>query len=668
MIVIPPVPLTIPDDIVSTNVPQGIVPQDDPADEMCYQMFAPISNALTVSGSGITVEIKPTARWNALMLFNVGADTLTATILNGPTYSVTQTLAYADPLTPDLLNAPSVYLETPDVDPATHPNATLRIVLSATGRATYCEALSVGWRRVVGQTCYGTEISIVDYSRKDRDAFGNVTLIERGYSDRVNFKFALDTDTIGEVRELLAGRRAKPTGYLGVAGDLATYVFGLFQDFTIPIEAFSVSLANITVDSVVRTGIVDTSLATTLSAAFVDPEVDCIEETLGSFATLILDDDGELGAQTVRVVVPLGRAPVDGEALEWTVEWSEPTANDGTTTVQQICGKWFAVWDWPTGTVSAMVPSAASIQFSYTTLAPVVTLSNAVTLRIASPSEAPCTEETVSAYWYNATTEQYDLTEVYGAVGAVDVRALATVFDEAYYLTENPDVAAAIAAGTYASAYAHYWGPGDIENRRPNAWFDPAYYKAENPDVVAEIPEFFYNALQHYQMFGYGEGRYPCTLAEMQAAPDVPLGVFYWIAKSGAGACSSGRCLTEWEVSYTGARPPHVTVIGDTVTVTADLLPGASVSAVVDPGVLTLTPTLICPASADDEPAPEPLVLSPIALTLVKLVAGFVDDDGEYSLPTQEYLLGVTEPELVAGVDGLLADDTVVWSSAWRDF
>jgi hypothetical protein len=83
--------------------------------------------------------------------------------------------------------------------------------------------------------------------------------------------------------------------------------------------------------------------------------------------------------------------------------------------------------------------------------------------------------------------------------------------------------------------------------------------------------------------------------------------------------------------------------------------------------VLTLTPTLVCPASADDEPAPEPLVLEPITLTLVKLVAGFADEEGEYSLQTLEYVIGVSDPSILAGVSGLLADDTVVWTTTWSE-
>jgi hypothetical protein len=83
MIVIPPVELTIPDDIVYTNVPPDVIPPEHVEDETRYQMFAPISNQLTQSNTNIRVEIKPQQRWNTVMLFNVQADTVRATLHNG---------------------------------------------------------------------------------------------------------------------------------------------------------------------------------------------------------------------------------------------------------------------------------------------------------------------------------------------------------------------------------------------------------------------------------------------------------------------------------------------------------------------------------------------------------------------------------------------------------
>ncbi|MCP1328679.1 calcium-binding protein, partial [Halomonas sp. 707D4] len=99
-------------------------------------------------------------------------------------------------------------------------------------------------------------------------------------------------------------------------------------------------------------------------------------------------------------------------------------------------------------------------------------------------------------------------------------------FDEEFYLAHNPDVAAAIASGVFASAFEHYSRFGEQEGRNPNVLFDERAYRAANADVDAAIEQgIFDSAYLHYRLFGEGEGRAPSAwfdLAAYQAAnPDV---------------------------------------------------------------------------------------------------------------------------------------------------
>lgn len=82
------------------------------------------------------------------------------------------------------------------------------------------------------------------------------------------------------------------------------------------------------------------------------------------------------------------------------------------------------------------------------------------------------------------------------------VRAL---FDEAYYLATNADIAAAVAAGRVASGFDHFLSFGFREARDPNALFDVSYYFVQNPDVFVAG----FNPLVHYVSFGAAEGRDP---------------------------------------------------------------------------------------------------------------------------------------------------------------
>jgi GT2 family glycosyltransferase len=60
--------------------------------------------------------------------------------------------------------------------------------------------------------------------------------------------------------------------------------------------------------------------------------------------------------------------------------------------------------------------------------------------------------------------------------------AITHLFDEAYYLTSNPDVRQATKDGL-----GHYLLYGWKENRNPSPFFDSAYYKSKNPRLAADI-------------------------------------------------------------------------------------------------------------------------------------------------------------------------------------
>jgi GT2 family glycosyltransferase/cephalosporin hydroxylase len=79
----------------------------------------------------------------------------------------------------------------------------------------------------------------------------------------------------------------------------------------------------------------------------------------------------------------------------------------------------------------------------------------------------------------------------------------AVLFDPAWYLGQNPDVAA-----TDIDPLEHYvkWGAG--EGRNPNPIFDSGWYLATNPDVAGTGQ----SPLEHYCEWGAEEGRHPSPL------------------------------------------------------------------------------------------------------------------------------------------------------------
>jgi hypothetical protein len=107
-------------------------------------------------------------------------------------------------------------------------------------------------------------------------------------------------------------------------------------------------------------------------------------------------------------------------------------------------------------------------------------------------------------------------------------------FDERFYLQTNPDVARAVAMGQFPSGLAHYQQFGQAEARTPlpstaggpfvpspPAAFDPNFYLAQNPDVAAAVAAGqFTSPYQHYLLFGQQENR--AALPSAQATTVAP--------------------------------------------------------------------------------------------------------------------------------------------------
>ncbi|MFC0266591.1 trypsin-like serine protease [Kushneria aurantia] len=96
-----------------------------------------------------------------------------------------------------------------------------------------------------------------------------------------------------------------------------------------------------------------------------------------------------------------------------------------------------------------------------------------------------------------------------------------TLFDPAFYLAVNPDVARA-----GVDPLTHYQQWGAAEGRDPNALFDERFYRHENPDVDAAISRGELNSgWEHYSAWGWQESRLPSawmdTEAYLQDYPDI---------------------------------------------------------------------------------------------------------------------------------------------------
>ena len=83
--------------------------------------------------------------------------------------------------------------------------------------------------------------------------------------------------------------------------------------------------------------------------------------------------------------------------------------------------------------------------------------------------------------------------------------------DAEWYLSQYPDVRAAVQNGQFKSAEEHYRTYGFKEKRLPaRPKFDEEFYLRANPDVAAAVQNGqFKSGYEHYVTNGYREGRKP---------------------------------------------------------------------------------------------------------------------------------------------------------------
>lgn len=87
----------------------------------------------------------------------------------------------------------------------------------------------------------GARVGIQDYSRKERNEFGEVVLVERAFAKRASFSMLLRASEVDAFHEFLASVRAIPCLWIGSSRYESTTVYGFYKSFDIVISYFDYS-------------------------------------------------------------------------------------------------------------------------------------------------------------------------------------------------------------------------------------------------------------------------------------------------------------------------------------------------------------------------------------------------------------------------------------------
>ncbi len=97
----------------------------------------------------------------------------------------------------------------------------------------------------------GATIGITDYSRKERDEWGQLKIVPRGYNDRGRFSLVLRPSEVDSTKTLFARYRAVPCLFVASERYQSTVIFGVYRSFEIQIAYASHSLCTIDIEGLI---------------------------------------------------------------------------------------------------------------------------------------------------------------------------------------------------------------------------------------------------------------------------------------------------------------------------------------------------------------------------------------------------------------------------------
>ncbi len=220
-----------------------------------YAMFDGVINNVTTATSPVDVTIDPDAVVNAVSLFQVTANTVQVQVIDsveGIVYDQTEDMQdtsvvidwYSYFFEPIVQKSDVSFIDLP-----AYGSANIRIVADAgTGNNAIIGEAVIGRQRQLGVTNFNTSVSIQDYSRKERDQFGNVILVERQFAKLADYDVTVETSLVNFVQNTLASIRTTPIVFIGDANRPETIVYGFYRNFNIVLSTPSISECTIEVE------------------------------------------------------------------------------------------------------------------------------------------------------------------------------------------------------------------------------------------------------------------------------------------------------------------------------------------------------------------------------------------------------------------------------------
>jgi len=235
----------------------GTAPSADPANwarvgpTNRWAMFDQATGTASTAASTINFKIKP-GMVRALALLDLNANSVTVTMRTGSTVVYTRTASlntgygvydwYTYFFAPIVLKRTMVLDDLP-------PYSDGEIEVTINGDAsTQVGTVVVGGLFEVGQTEYGMQLGMLDYSRKSTDDFGATTVVERAYAKQMTVPVVVRIGDVDEVARQLQLIRAKPVVWIGSTKFDQSVIYGFFKTWSVDIVYDQIANCTLTIE------------------------------------------------------------------------------------------------------------------------------------------------------------------------------------------------------------------------------------------------------------------------------------------------------------------------------------------------------------------------------------------------------------------------------------
>ena len=219
------------------------------------RMFRDGRDSKTRQAGGVSTEVTPGQIVNGLTLLGLEGLSVTVTMtdpVEGVVYQKTEQITdisvndwYEWYFLPYGFREDFVFTDLPPF------SAGVISVDIETSRPTDTAAVGryvLGVVRELGVTLYGTSVRTQDFSVRERDGFGNLTIVRRRQIRLVDYRVDVATQMVDSVQRELDQIANEETVFIGADHMGSTIIFGFYRDFDITISNYALSAATIEVE------------------------------------------------------------------------------------------------------------------------------------------------------------------------------------------------------------------------------------------------------------------------------------------------------------------------------------------------------------------------------------------------------------------------------------